>query len=84
MIYVFKTRDHPESNGRLPKAGEQAWNVWFPLEDGGKLYVHMGAEGHRNLREVVLMEYLDDVIDSYNHERGYNADVPAIPESPPG
>lgn len=73
MIYTFKTRDHPEANGRLPKAGEQAWKVWFPLVDGGKLYVHMGKEGHDNLRHVVLMEYLDDIVDSYNHERESDA-----------
>lgn len=58
----FRTKDHPEANGRTPQAGEQQWSFWFPLDDGTKLYLSMGKEGRDNLRSLVMQEEADDLL----------------------
>ncbi len=57
---AFRTEDHPEANGRKPCRGEQAWEVFFTLEDGRKLILHMGREGHASMRRILLQEMQDD------------------------
>lgn len=44
MTHHFTTPDHPEANGRKPQSGEHAYNLMFPLADGGELLIHCGDE----------------------------------------
>jgi hypothetical protein len=53
MLYHFKTKDHPEADGRQAQKGEQAWTFWFCLEEGGKLYLNMGYEGLKTLAGLI-------------------------------
>lgn len=57
MIYTFRTKDHPEANGREPQAGDQGWTLTFPLEEGGFLFVHTGRTGRDAMRAMLAMEY---------------------------
>lgn len=57
---VFKTKDHPEANGRKPEKGDVQYDLRFPLEDGTKLHVLMGREGIKRVQTVVLEELADD------------------------
>ncbi len=52
-MYRFKTKDHPEANGRQPKPGEIGYRFFFPLEDGNVLVVHTGEVGKNALAEVL-------------------------------
>lgn len=63
-IYSFRTKDHPEANGRRPQNGEQAWTIDFTLEDGGKLYVKMGKVGRQALKDMLAQEEADDAAES--------------------
>jgi hypothetical protein len=57
---VFKTRDHPEANGKEAQKGDVQYDLYFPLEDGTKLHVLMGREGMKHVQTVVLEELADD------------------------
>jgi hypothetical protein len=50
----FRTSDHPEANGRLPKSGELGWTFLFHLEDGRTLFLEMGLRGRAQLESVLL------------------------------
>lgn len=60
MTQTFRTKDHPEANGRRPQFGEQAWTLRFPLEDGSELVVAMGAKGRQSLLAMLSAEEKDD------------------------
>lgn len=60
MIYRFKTLDCPDANGRKPEFGDQKWTASFPLEDGGKLFIEMGAEGRAAMLSMLAQEGKDD------------------------
>src|SRR5947209_20616996 len=59
-----RSNDHPEANGRHPKAGEQQWIFTVPLETQVRLVLRMGRKGRDALREMILREELDDVADA--------------------
>jgi hypothetical protein len=56
----FRTKDHPQANGKKAQYGDVEYRLTFPLEDGTDLFVVCGKEGMRNLRNVVLAELCDD------------------------
>jgi hypothetical protein len=56
----FRTIDHPEANGRQPKAGEVAYVIVLPLEDGRSLELGMGPIGITKFREFLGSIDLDD------------------------
>lgn len=56
----FRDRSDPEANGRQPQPGEQRYTVFFPLEDGRRLEIHMGREGIKHLRKVIMDEFMDE------------------------
>lgn len=59
----FRTKDHPEANGRIGQLGEQVWTFHWTLEDGTILWLSMGKESHDTFRGFLLREELDDVAD---------------------
>ena len=61
--FVFRTRCHPEANGRKPKPGDRFWCFSCVLEDGRVLAVACGAEGHRDLRDMLFQEEVDDAVE---------------------
>ncbi len=63
MVLHFKTKCHPEANGRKPKTGEQKWDFTFTLDDGHELIIGMGKKAHDNFRSFILREELDDAAD---------------------
>lgn len=50
----FRTKDHPEANGRTPQSGDQENRLVFPLEDGRFLSVRMGREGFERVSQFIL------------------------------
>ena len=60
MIYRFKTKDCPDANGRTPQASEQKWTVYFPTEDGGRVYIEMGSKGREAMLSMLAQEEIDD------------------------
>lgn len=64
---TYRTKDHPESNGGIPKTGDTQWSVKFPLENGEELIVLMGDEGFSKLKQVVMDQIIDQATDpNYN------------------
>lgn len=61
MNYTFRTKDHPEANGRKPRHGEVAIRLFFPTEDGGRLDVLVGLKGFEDLREVMEQYSRDEM-----------------------
>lgn len=61
MIYRFKSKDCPDADGRTPLAGELKWTLDFPLPDGGKVYVELGAVGMAALKDMLGWEECDDI-----------------------
>jgi hypothetical protein len=59
MNLVFHTKDHPEANGRTPRAGEVGHELSFPLDDGRQLTVKIGPEGLRRLHNVIIADTLN-------------------------
>lgn len=45
MIYKFRTPCHPLANDRTPQVGDEAYALFFPTDDGGKVSVLMGRHG---------------------------------------
>ena len=61
---TFRTKCHPEANGRHGVPGEYKWDFTFPLEDGSMLEIQMGREGHDDFRGFLLREEMDDAADA--------------------
>ena len=40
----YRTKDHPEANGRRAQVGEHGYKLLFPLEDGNDLILECGEE----------------------------------------
>lgn len=59
----YRTKDHPEANGRTAQIGDEAFTYAFPLEDGSTLYVETGRDGMLALRQVVLDQMIDENIE---------------------
>lgn len=55
----FKTKDHPEANGRKPKLGESCWTPHFPIENGDTLYLHMGEHARNIMFGMMIAEAKD-------------------------
>lgn len=55
----FRTKDHPEANGRRPLNGDQQWTLNLPLEDGRTLFVSMGKEGRDLLFGMLIAERVE-------------------------
>lgn len=64
MIYRFKTKDCPDANGRQPESGDQKWTVYFPTEDGGRVYIEMGKSGREAMLSMLKQEEIDDATDA--------------------
>lgn len=56
---LFKTRDHPEANGRKPQNGETEYIMKFMLEDGRILGVRMGQAGFE-IQSQLLLDMLSE------------------------
>jgi hypothetical protein len=59
MELHFKTKDHPEANGRQPKNGESKWTPHFPLENGDVLYLSMGEHSRNTMFGMMIAEAKD-------------------------
>ncbi len=59
MDIHFKTKDHPEANGRQPKFGESSWSPYFPLENGDVLHLHLGQIGRDTMFGMLIAECKD-------------------------
>lgn len=63
---VFRTKDHPQANGRIPDLGEIVYGLLFPLEDGRLLEVQIGQQGWDHVetlrREIALDDFIDQVM----------------------
>lgn len=59
MNLIYKTKDHPEANGREPQSGDSAFRLSFPLENGDQLFVHMGRAGFEQIAQFILDEMAD-------------------------
>lgn len=64
---VYRTKDHPEANGRKAQIGEQQWVLTFPIDDGRTLRVLVGKAGHAALRGMLIQEMVDDEHDTGRH-----------------
>lgn len=53
-MLVYKTKDHPEANGRKPQVGDQAYDLVFTLENGDFLRIKMGKEGFDNVTNLLM------------------------------
>jgi hypothetical protein len=63
---VFKTKDHPEANGRKPKFGEAEYQCTFPIEDGRFVTIRMGQAGFDNTTNLLM----DMLSNAPNHDDG--------------
>jgi hypothetical protein len=61
---MFRTKCHPEANGRQPQYGDVAWTVELPLEDGRILAVEMGKKG----RDLIFGMLISDCHDAGEEE----------------
>ncbi len=61
---TFRTKCHPEANGRVPVKGEYKWTFTFTLDDGSLLEIEMGREAHDQFRGFILREEMDDAADA--------------------
>ena len=66
----FRTKCHPEANGRKPEDGEYKWDFTFTLDDGQELIIGMGEEAHDDFRSFILREELDDAADEAQGKEG--------------
>lgn len=55
----YRTKDHPEANGRKPQTGESQWTAIFPLENGDVLHVSMGRKGRDLLFGMLIADCSD-------------------------
>jgi hypothetical protein len=69
--YKFKTKDHPEADGRRPVNGDQEWRLVLPLEDGGTLTIHMG-----HVTRTAIKSMLDQEDATDTREQGVDTDGP--------
>lgn len=60
MNITYLTKDHPEANGRKPEKGETQYTLFFPLEDGGTLYVKMGQVSYNYFASFIGQMFVDD------------------------
>lgn len=60
----YRTKDHPEANGRKAVRGEQQWIFTFPLEDGSVLKVLTGRDGRNRFKAMIEQEEIDDTAES--------------------
>lgn len=51
--YRFRTKDHPEAEGRQPNCGDVDYPLTFPLEWGRTLVVRLGQSGFDSLCELI-------------------------------
>jgi hypothetical protein len=61
---TFVTDDHPEAGGRIPLPCEQAYSLYFKLDDSRVLCVAMGAQGYRTFQEFIRQMAVDDALDA--------------------
>ena len=50
---LFRTKDHPEANGRIAQQGEVCFLLDFPLEDGNRLIIATGLQVIADLRKML-------------------------------
>ena len=67
MIKRFKSSDCPDAGGRIPLAGEQKWDISFPLEGGDDyLELEIGKKGREALLAMLEQEVIDDHLEELN------------------
>lgn len=54
MSMQFRTKCHPESNGKTPEPNSHEYTLTFPLEDGSSLTVKMGQGGFDHFSQFIL------------------------------
>ena len=60
----FRTKDHPQANGRKAQPGEQQWILTFTLEDGSELKVKAGQLCRDSFKRMLEQEEIDDLAES--------------------
>jgi hypothetical protein len=60
MTTFFYAKDHPEARGRTPQAGEHAYELIFPPDDGNSVAIKCGEETLTKFREFLGSMALDD------------------------
>lgn len=63
MIHQFRTKDHPEANGRKPEIGDLFWDFKFTLEDGSTLVIQLGKESHESFKALIMREEIHSAAD---------------------
>jgi hypothetical protein len=51
--YKFRTKDHPEANGRQAEHGDLQWVLKFPLDGGGTLLLEIGANAMQSFVSIL-------------------------------
>ena len=59
-VIEYRTKDHPQANGRKAQPGEQQWIIRFPIEDGTELVVRMGKQGRDTFYGMLIAEDTED------------------------
>ena len=57
---IYRCKDDPEANGRVPSKGEHRFTLTFPLENGDSLLVHMGQESWNYFSSFLGQMLVDD------------------------
>lgn len=60
----YRTKDHPEANGRKAVAGEQQWVFTFLLQDGSELKVIAGRVCRDSFKAMLEQEDIDDTAET--------------------
>lgn len=59
-MYLFKSFDHPEANGRQPRVNDTKYPIRFKLDGGEMLTVEVGEAGFQTLCVMFDMMRADD------------------------
>lgn len=61
MHHEYKSRCHPEADGKKPKVGDQQYSIDIPLEGGDTPNVRLGQGGYDAFRRVFEQMAIDDL-----------------------
>lgn len=58
--FTFKSKNHPEANGRKPKNGDQEFRAFAETDDGQVVSIRFGREDMINFSACILRMLYDD------------------------
>jgi hypothetical protein len=76
MIYQFRTKDHPEANGRAAQDSERQYRFFFPLEGGATVVILGGQRMRDALVEMLRQEDADEAAELAQREREEAGELP--------